>query len=418
MDRVTNIGRPIKERISYPGENCRRLIFSCDGSKIAAAYTVERVRYELSIYDSNDLNNNNNVITCQGHTREVTSLAFSPDGSKLVSGSKDQTARIWDVATGQEIHMLRFVSPVTCVAFSPNGTRIAFGSGPRLSIWNDTEGLTNTNSTLIPKIIQFSPDSSKLAFVSPFVSHLGAGQAKIHLWDVEKSKQLKEFLTSTDMIYTMIFSPDGSSIIIGHEYGMSIYDIASGKKTFLQGGQRIPAITVLDGGRYAMSATTDTVRTWDLVQRRCIRVAHLTYDNLFNDSLAISPDGTQVLGSTRGGTFKYDMTKCELKTVEKHKYTYAWNLFPNWPAIVRNPTTYVIFEHDILRRQCMYRLAQYLEPLALTSLNQNLRSVVLSYISHARIVDFDPIQYIQTLRELHLNDNLLDIVRSYIEIRN
>lgn len=416
MDRVTNIGRPIKERISWHGENCMRLIFSCDGSKIAAAYTIERVRYELSIYDSNDLNNNNNVITCQGHTGEVTSLAFSPDGSKLVSGSKDQTARIWDVATGQEIRLFQFESPVKCVAFSPNGTRIAFGSGPRLSIWNDTEGLTalNTDSTLIPKIIQFSPDSSKLAFVP----HLGSGQAKIHLWDVETSHQLKEFITSTYLINTMIFSPDGNSIIIGHRYGMTIYDIASGEKTFLQGGQEIPAITVLDGGRYALTATTDTVRTWDLVQHRCIRVAHLTYEKLFNDSLAISSDGTQVLGSTWGGTYKYDMTKCELWSVERHKHSDSWDLYPDWPAIVRNPTTYVIFEHDILRRRCMYRLAQYLEPLALTSLDQNLRSVVLSYISHAKIVDFDPIQYIQTLRELHLSSNLLDIVKAYLEIRN
>ena len=216
----------------------------------------------------------------------------------------------------------------------------------------------------------------------------------------------------------MIFSPDGNSIIIGHRYGMTIYDIASGEKTFLQGGQEIPAITVLDGGRYALTATTDTVRTWDLVQHRCIRIAHLTYEKLFNDSLAISSDGTQVLGSTWGGTYKYDMTKCELWSVERHKHSTSWDLYPDWPAIVRNPTTYVIFEHGILRRRCMYRLAQYLKPLALTSLNQNLRSVVLSYISHARIVDFDPIQYIQTLHQLHLSSNLLDIVKAYIEIRN
>jgi WD40 repeat protein len=56
-----------------------------------------------------------------GHAANVTSLAFSPDGSRLASGSLDGTVKLWDVATGQEVLTLTgHNGPVTGVAFAPD----------------------------------------------------------------------------------------------------------------------------------------------------------------------------------------------------------------------------------------------------------------------------------------------------------
>jgi len=58
----------------------------------------------------------------------VYAVAFSPDGTKVLTGSSDSTARIWDVATGLEVHKLNHEGMVWAVAFSPDGTKVLTGS--------------------------------------------------------------------------------------------------------------------------------------------------------------------------------------------------------------------------------------------------------------------------------------------------
>ncbi len=69
-------------------------------------------------------------------------MAFSPDGTQLVSGSYDATVRLWDIATGKETATLRGHSlPVISVAFSPDGTRLASGSSDgTVRLWDVVSG--------------------------------------------------------------------------------------------------------------------------------------------------------------------------------------------------------------------------------------------------------------------------------------
>ena len=76
--------------------------------------------------------------TLRGHYGRVWSVAWSPDGTRLASASDDRTARVWDAATGQPIHMLRgHTGSVMSVAWAPDGTRLASASyDGTMSVWD------------------------------------------------------------------------------------------------------------------------------------------------------------------------------------------------------------------------------------------------------------------------------------------
>jgi hypothetical protein len=102
-----------------------------------------------------------------GHTNSVTAVVFSPDGTRVLTGSRDNTARLWDAASGKPIATLAgHTASVTAVAFSPDGTRVLTGSEDNTArLWDAASGkpiATLAGHTSWVTAVVFSPDGTRV----------------------------------------------------------------------------------------------------------------------------------------------------------------------------------------------------------------------------------------------------------------
>jgi WD40 repeat protein len=116
----------------------------------------------------------------EGHTNNVTSVGFSSDGSRIVSGSDDTTVRIWDAVSGAVLHTLQgHADSVTSVAFSSDGSRIVSGSGDEtVRIWDAVSGaVLHTLQSHTGWVCSVAFSSDGLRIVS------GSEDKTVRIWD-------------------------------------------------------------------------------------------------------------------------------------------------------------------------------------------------------------------------------------------
>ncbi|KAF5371914.1 hypothetical protein D9757_011496 [Collybiopsis confluens] len=142
----------------------------------------------------------------------VHSVAFSPHGTRIVSGSWDGTVRIWDATTGIQVgeSLQGHDDAVSSVAFSPDGTRIVSGSRDNtVRIWDATTGIQVGESLQghddAVSSVAFSPDGTRIVS--------GSDDTTVRIWDPTTCIQFGESLQGHDVaVSSVVFSPDGAKI--------------------------------------------------------------------------------------------------------------------------------------------------------------------------------------------------------------
>ena len=200
-----------QEKASFPGSygpmRGSRLVFSADGSRLAAASFNDILLWNL---EQQTLS-----LTLKGHLGFITSLVFSPDGKTLISGGLDNSIRLWSLESGQEIARLSGTSKVGALALSADGKTLASGAQDNtIWIW-DLEARAQvarlTNHTRGVACLAFSPDQRILAS--------GSWDFLIKLWDSARWQEVSTLRGNLDEVYSLAFSPDGKTLFSGAKNG-------------------------------------------------------------------------------------------------------------------------------------------------------------------------------------------------------
>lgn len=167
------------------------------------------------------------ILILEGHTSSVESVAFSPDGLQIVSGSNDGSVRLWSSRTGQELVTLsKSNSQIQSVIFSPDGFYIASGSlEVSIRVWNAITAQISTalhghESTVTS--VAFSSDSLRLAS--------GSRDKTVRLWDFKSGQALLVLTGHSGSVESGTFTPDSLHIVSGSDNKtFKIWDIATGQ---------------------------------------------------------------------------------------------------------------------------------------------------------------------------------------------
>ena len=258
-----------------------------------------------------------------GRSKEVSVIAFLPNGEFVLSSKKDNKLKLWDVSTGKMIKTLRTVRhfQISSIAISPNGKYAITGSyDSTLKTWdisNFKEIMTFHGHNGSVSSVTFSPDSR--------FALSGSSDGSLRLWNISTGKEVKKMevhhqpMLAVDYytgrrerqwapnpVSEVAYSPNGINALSANYDGtLSLWDVSTGREIRIFKGHNssVYSVAISPDGKYALSGSSDsTLKLWDILTGRDIK----TFTGHFSAivEVAFSPDGVFALSGSLDNTLK------------------------------------------------------------------------------------------------------------------
>ncbi len=256
------------------------------------------------------------LLTMRGHGGGVIALAFSPDGKRIATGSWDGTAKVWEAASGKELVTLRGHGPqVWSVAFFPDGQRIATASGDTASVWNVDTGqelLTIPSARIF--CLALSRDGQWIA--------TGSGDGTARVWEASTGKERSAFKGHHAEVRSIAFSPDGLQIATASFDGTAkVWETASGQELYTLRGHSGWVVSVAfspDGHRILTAGHDQTARMWEASSGK--ELFTIKGHSEAVRAVAFSPDGQRIATASFDKTARvWDAAGGKELTLEGHQ---------------------------------------------------------------------------------------------------
>ena len=266
-----------------------------------------------------DLVNGREIRKFEGHTGKIHSVAFSQKGKTALLGGDDKELSLWDLTTGRKVCELEGQEgSVASLATSPDGKTALVGS------WDKTLRLWDVSKCREIRKLKPNWEIAHAVSIAPDgkTALSGSSDKMLRLWDLTNGREIRKFEGHFSFVQSVAIGPDGKTALSGSwDNTLRLWDLANGReiRKFEGHSDVVTSVVFSPDGKAALSGSWDkTLRLWDLTNGREIRKFEGHFSSV--NSVAIAPDGKTALSGSRDKTLRlWDLASGrEIKKFEGH----------------------------------------------------------------------------------------------------